>query len=83
MVKLPFIKLIYTHVIRVTRRVPLVEHERLTLPQQLSSPCFSVVQLFIICVVLYALLFVLFDLAIVLSILAMYNQIEGIMNVTN
>jgi hypothetical protein len=83
MVKLPFIKLIYTHAIRVTRRVPLVGHERLILPEQLRSPCFSVAQLFIICVVLYASLFVLFDLAIVLSILAIYNQIKGRMNVTN
>ena len=74
MIKLPFIKLIYTHIIRVTRRVPLVGHERLTLPEQLSSPCFSVAQLFIICVVLYASLFVLFDLAIVLSVLLQFTD---------
>ena len=74
MVKHPFIKLIYTHAIILIRRVPLVEHERLTLPEQLSSPCFSVAQLFIICVVLYASLFVLFDLTIALSVLLQFTD---------
>jgi hypothetical protein len=66
MVKHPFIKLIYTHV--------MILIERLTLPEQLSSPRFSVAQLFIICVVFYASLFVLFDLTIALSVLLQFTD---------
>jgi len=67
-----------THVIKVTRRVPLVGQESLTLPEHLSSPpVFSgirVAQIVVICVVFYRSLFVLFVLAIVLSVLRKFTD---------
>ena len=75
----PHLWLITGFVTRVTRRVPLVEQELLTLPEHLSSPLFLVGfvlldLLFYMCVFCCCLSFVLFLLIIVLSVLLWYKD---------
>jgi hypothetical protein len=64
-------------VTRVTRRVPLVEQEVLTIPQHLSSPPVfigvRVTRSLVLCVMFYRSLFALSLLTIVLSVLRFTN----------
>ena len=71
--RLPQKKLITEFVTRVTRRVPLMEQELLTLPEHLSPPpVFNGIRVhrpLVFCVMLCRSLFVLFHFAIVMSFL--------------
>ena len=79
----PHSRLITGFVTRLTRRVPLVEQELITLPEHLSSPpVFSGIRVtrslvLYICFVDRCLSFVLFLLAIVLSVLLQYTDSDS------
>ena len=79
----PHSRLITGFVTRLTRRVPLVEQELNTLPEHLSSPpVFSGIRVtrslvLYICFVDRCLSFVLFLLAIVLSVLLQYTDSDS------
>jgi hypothetical protein len=74
----PHSRLITGFVTRLTRRVPLVEQELLTLPEHLSSPpVFTRVRVtrsLALCIMFCRSLFVLFLLTIVLSVLLSFGH---------
>jgi hypothetical protein len=78
--KIMFLIFLFTCVTRLTRQVPLVEQELLTLPEHLSPPpVFSGVRVtrslvLYVCFVDLVFPFVLFLLAIVLSVLLRYTD---------
>ena len=69
-----------TYLTRLTRRVPQVEQELLTLPEHLSSPpvfsgvCVTRSLVLCVCLLIIVCPFVLFLLAIALSVLLRYTD---------